>query len=73
MTNLCKVRSAGTSFPNTPESDRQPMVMHDVHVTLADGTAATVRTMATDPGDAIDRIKRMSDDAIERLPRAPSK
>jgi hypothetical protein len=72
MTNLCKVHTAGTSFPNTPESDLQPTVMCDVYVTLADGTAATVRIKARDPLVAMERVKSMTDDEVAALPRAPS-
>jgi hypothetical protein len=73
MTKLCTPISAGTSFPNTPESDKQQFVSHDVNVELTDGTLVTVRLSATDGGEAIDRIKRMSDETFSRLQRVPQK
>ena len=50
--NRVRVVSAHTSRPNTPESDLQPTVMHDVH--LSDGTV--VKMMAIDPIDAMDKV-----------------
>jgi hypothetical protein len=69
MTKLCTPISAGTSFPNTPESDTQLKVSHDVTVQLPDGTVETVRFMATDPMTAIDDIRSMSDERFKGLPR----
>lgn len=43
--------SAKTTYPNTPESDRMPQVMHTV--TMSDGRAVNV--MAADPIDAINK------------------
>lgn len=72
MPNRCRVISACTSFPNSPESDLQPQVWHDVNVLLADGQQVTVRLMAADPFVAGDRIKAMTDEQVAALPRAPS-
>lgn len=64
---------AGTSFTNTPESDKLQFVAHDVDVELADGSQVTVRISATDPGHAIDKVRDMSADAFSRLERVPPK
>lgn len=45
---------AGVKYPNTPESDRMEMVMHVV--TLDSGNEVDI--MATDPMDAIERVRR---------------
>ena len=73
MTKYFPPSSAGTSFPNTPESDLQPTVAHDVNMRLADGTTEVVRLHAADPGEAIDKIKSMSDQAYQALPRVAPK
>lgn len=44
--------SAGTVHPNTPESDMQKMVLHEVKY-LEDGEKKTIKILATDPGDAL--------------------
>jgi hypothetical protein len=46
--------SAHTKHPNTPETDKQLYVEHEV--TLSDGTVRTV--FATDPSDAINVVRR---------------
>lgn len=73
MTNSHTPISAGTSFPNTPESDLQPFVAHDVNVGLADGSTVTVRISAADPGEALDKVRAMSADAFSKLQRVPQK
>jgi len=72
MTKLCIPLSSHTSFPNTPESDKQPTVYCDVKVKLLDGATETVRFLAADPGTAIDDIKTMSDSRFSALERVPS-
>lgn len=57
--------SAHVAQPNTPESDLQPKVEHIVNF-YQDGQAITIKTMAEAPDDAIDRARRMSDEAIAR-------
>lgn len=63
-----------TTNPNTPESDKLPEVLHDVRVRVTDGRGPgtkiiTVRVMARDPGYAIDKVKAMSDEEFNALPR----
>jgi hypothetical protein len=60
--------TARVSFPNTDDSDTQPEVLHDVKVKTPAGYI-TVQLMAEAPDTAIDMVNRMSDAAIDRLPR----
>lgn len=69
MTKLCTPISSSTSFPNTPESDRRPSVYHDVDVKLLDGSTETVRLMATDPFDAVEKVRNMPDATFLGLKR----
>ena len=73
MTTLGTPIHAGTSFPNTPESDRQTHVLIDVNVRRQNKSEETVRLYATDPGDAISKIRDMSDQEFLALTRVPSK
>lgn len=61
--------AAHTSFPNTPESDRQRCVMHDVTVRTEDGKEETVRLLAEAPDTAIDMVNRMSPALFATLAR----
>jgi hypothetical protein len=64
--------SAHTSHPNTPETDRDRTVEHDVMVVGADGMRETVRLHATDPMNAIDLVRWMvGSPAYAALPRVP--
>jgi hypothetical protein len=54
MSDQLRVTSAWTKNSNTPETDKQPQVEHEVE--LSDGTIRTV--MAADPLDAIDKVNR---------------
>lgn len=47
--------TAHTKFPNTPESDKQPTVLHVVF--LSDGSTREI--MATDPPDAIEKMNEL--------------
>ena len=64
-----------TTNPNTPESDKLPEVLHDVRVRIPDEEfegctkIVTVQIMARDPGYAIDKVKAMSDEEFNALPR----
>ena len=59
MKNKIYAQSAGTKYPNTPETDAMSEVMHEV--TMSDGTKREI--MATDPMDAIDQINRMENNS----------
>lgn len=65
--------SAGTSFPNTPESDMRPTVACDVDVKLADGSTEVVRLFASDPGEALDKVRGMSEETFKALARVAPK
>ena len=58
-----RVVHAGTVNPNTPESDLQPTVLHEVGVSH-DDAMIIVRLMATDPLDAMDRVRAMSEQEV---------
>lgn len=73
MTQLCTIVGGRTSFPNSPESDRQPTVMCDVDVRLADGTEETVRLHAEAPDTAMEAVRSMPDAQFKALPRVKSK
>ncbi|NEX60102.1 hypothetical protein [Noviherbaspirillum galbum] len=51
--------------PNTPETDLQPRVPHLVTFWTA-GEEIAIRIMAEAPDDAIDKARRMTDEAIAR-------
>jgi hypothetical protein len=57
--------SAHVAQSNTPENDLQPKVEHLVHF-YQDGQSITIQIMAEAPDDAIDRARRMSNEAIAR-------
>ncbi len=61
-----RVLSAYTSFPNTPETDKQPLVMHDV---ILRDEVKPVRVMASDPIGAIDKVNAMTDEEVASLER----
>lgn len=61
--------SAHTSYPNTPESDQLPEVLHDVCVEVQGGTHEIVRLMAVCPMDAIERVREMSAEDYAQLQR----
>ncbi|MGF6641833.1 hypothetical protein [Paraburkholderia sp. MM6662-R1] len=68
--NRSRAFSAHTTHPNTPESDRQRTVEHDVTVALSDGTSEVVRIQAVDPMEAIDAVNHLIDTpAYAALPR----
>lgn len=69
MTTVSRVVSSGTSFPNTPESDRQHYVLHDVTVETTDGRCEVVRLPATDPLGAMDAVRSMRAEQFMSLPR----
>jgi prephenate dehydrogenase len=71
MTTTRRAFSARTSFRNTPESDAQREVLHDVTVMLDGGGSETVRLMAEAPDDAIAQVSRMPAAAYASLPRVP--
>ena len=48
---------AKTTFPNTPESDLQECVLHDVYMS----NGLVTRMMATDPMDAIAKVNKAID------------
>lgn len=64
-----RIVSAHTVYPNTPETDLMPQVLHQVGVNV-NGTHLEVRLMARDPLDAGDIVRDMSEQEIEALPRA---
>ena len=47
-----RAQSAGTKYPNTPESDKQLYVWHEV--TMTDGSKVDIQ--ARDPLDAMDKV-----------------
>lgn len=56
---------AGTTFPNTPETDMMPQVYHTVHYTSSKGSGVAF-IKAADPGEAISKINGMSEEHVER-------
>jgi hypothetical protein len=52
-----RAERAKTTYPNTPESDLQERVLHDVY--LSNGLVT--RVMATDPIDAIKLVNKAID------------
>lgn len=61
-----KILSSQTTMPNTPESDKLPKVMHNV-VVVHDGNPLTLHVMATDPIDAQDIVRSLSDEFYSNL------
>ena len=55
---LVRVVSACVANPNTPETDSQEFVPHDVTVELKDGVEAIVRVVARDPMDAMETVQK---------------
>lgn len=49
--------SAHTKYPNTPESDMQSVVWHVVEYTDDDGNPQTREVLATDPMEAIEKVR----------------
>jgi len=69
---VMKLRAAQayTRHPNTPETDAMTHVEHVVVVAGGmNNELFKVTLMATDPMDAIEKINRMEDEAIRKLPR----
>lgn len=68
MKNNLRVIHAGTAAPNTPETDRMPVIKHRVHGTFIDtGEEWGVLIMTKEPGDAIDKVKAMTDEQFAEL------
>lgn len=67
-----RVIGAAVSAPNTPESDAQEFVLHDVEVESG-GKPFVIRIMARDPADAIDAAHKFSEDTFNGFFRHPSK
>lgn len=57
--------SARTKHPNTPESDQKPEVMHVVTMDNGD----SLELMASDPSEALARVKRIFAAAINESPQ----
>jgi|TARA_R110000787_G_scaffold97204_1_gene200736 hypothetical protein len=51
--------SACTTYPNTPETDMQRFVMHTVKYTDKNGEWKSLKIMASDPSDAIRKLKEV--------------
>lgn len=66
-----KVIGACVSQPNTPESDKQEYVLHDVEVE-ADGKRFMIRIFARDPADAIDSAHSFSEKTFNEFFRYPT-
>lgn len=62
MSDIRKI-SAHVSKPNTPESDIQRQVMHDVTFVL-DGAESKISLMAECPMDAISKVRAMSPEQL---------
>lgn len=63
-----RVISARTTHSNTPESDQQPEVLHDVTVfSRENGIDGYVQIMATEPSDALDRAHKLSLEEVRAL------
>jgi hypothetical protein len=60
---------AKCSSSNSPETDRMSEVLHDVSVRNEEGIFETVRLMAADPLDAMDRVRIMDTSLYNSLPR----
>lgn len=72
MQTTRQVYSGYTAQRNTPETDAMPTVLHHVGVrVVTDGVelGETVELYATDPQDAMHRVKTMSDAAYGQLKR----
>lgn len=57
------ILSAYTSFSNTKETDLLLEVMHDVCFTM-NNTQYTIRILAADPIDAMDKTHKMSEKEV---------
>ena len=70
MPKNIKTTSASVAQPNTPESDLLPVVDHIVHGTYIEtGEAWSVIVEAEEPLAAMDRVRKMSEDEFEALPK----
>lgn len=69
MTQLRMALRARTTHRNSMASDVCAEVPHDVEVGSRGGAVETVRLMATDPLDAMQRVQNMSATEYEQLPR----
>lgn len=70
MPKNIKTTSACVARPNTPESDLLPMIDHIVHGIYAETQKAwSVIVSAEEPLTAMDRVKEMSEDEFEALPK----
>lgn len=69
-----KVWAAATSFPNTPETDKQAEVWHDVDTEGMNGEwYERVRVMATDPVHAMRKVGYMPEAEYMALERVKSR
>jgi len=68
MSSLYRVEAFGarTTFPNTPETDKEPMVYHTVTYSIDHGESQKAYIMATEPGDAINRVNRMTVEQVSQ-------
>jgi hypothetical protein len=69
MTSLRTALTAKTTSSNSAESDRVREVLHDVAVRTNSNVVETVRLLATDPLDAMDRVRLMEGWQYNSLPR----
>ncbi|MCZ8254455.1 MAG: hypothetical protein O9327_02085 [Polaromonas sp.] len=64
---LRKVTSGRVAQPNTPDTDRQPEVLHIVTGETLDGKPWKKLVMAADPLTANDLLRDLPEDAFNRL------
>lgn len=69
MSSKIRALAAHTTYANSPESDLQENVMHSVNTVSPTGSTEWVQLMANEPGQAIDLVNRMSEEAFAALPR----
>jgi hypothetical protein len=62
---MITINDAGTTYPNSPESDLRETVLHTVNGTNEKGQKVTVQLYARDPLDAIERARKVNQTAWE--------
>lgn len=69
MTSLRTALTAKTTSSNSAESDRVKEVLHDVEVRTASNVVETVRLLANDPLDTMERVRLMDSSQYNSLLR----
>lgn len=67
---MFRVVSAHTTRSNTPETDKLAQVMHTVNIRFPDQQQdMTYQLMASDPLDAMDRVRKIDADYLRKMAR----